>query len=252
MILEIFKDSLAYSLKDKRSFFKLSLLGIFSFLIIPLIAIYGYSYRICSIGINGMMLYGDDPLPDFKNIGKLLIEGFKIFIVKFIYALPSLIISIYMLIYWKIIEIVSFTAFPDFKFILNLGLEEIAIFAVIWGLTYLFTSVAIPNMIANNGKISEAFNIKKILKTIKNVGIKYYLGFTIVSIGMIIATTVIIFLISQFINTIIAAILISLNTPQLWHLISYLNIFMFLGLFLIFGLPFLSIVESRAIAFMYE
>lgn len=250
MILEIFKDSFAYSLKSKKDFFKLSLLGILSFLIIPLIAILGYSYRVCLIGINGMMLYGDDPLPDFKNIGKLLIEGFKIFFVRLIYALPSVIISTYMLIYWKIIEIVPFSTFPDFRFVLNLGLEEIAIFIIIWSLTYLFTSVAIPNMIATGGKISEAFNIKKILKTIKNVGIDSYLLFTIVSIALIIATTLIIFLSSQVINTIIAAMLLS--SPQLVYLISYLNIFMFLGLFLIFGIPFLTVVESRAIAFMYE
>ncbi|MBZ9570728.1 DUF4013 domain-containing protein [Methanobrevibacter sp. TMH8] len=251
MILEIFKDSFSYTLKNKKNFFKLSLLGIFSFLLIPLIAILGYSYRVSLIGINGMMSYGDDPLADFKNIKKLLIQGLKILLINFVYALPAIIITLYMLIYWKIIEIASFNTFPDFRVILNLGLEEIAIFTVIWVLTYLFTSIAIPNMIANNGKISEAFNIKKILKVIKNVGITNYLIFTILSITLIIATIIIIFLLSQFINTILATIILSLNAPQLWYLISYLNIFMFLGLFLIFGITFLTITKSRTIAFMY-
>ncbi|MBZ9570166.1 DUF4013 domain-containing protein [Methanobrevibacter sp. TMH8] len=149
----------------KKNFLKLSLLGIFSFLIIPLIAIHRYSYRTSQIGINRMISYGDEPIPNFKNIKKLLIQGLKILLIKFIYAITSIIITTYILINWKIIEIASFNTFPDFKLILNLGLKEIGIFTTILILTYLFTSIAIPNMIANNGKISEASNIKKYSKS---------------------------------------------------------------------------------------
>lgn len=98
MILDILKDSLEYSAQSWKTVFKVGFLIFVSFLFFPIFLVGGYSYRITSIALNGM-INGEDPLPEFKNWKKMFIEGIKVFAVKFIYLLPVTIIIILGLIF---------------------------------------------------------------------------------------------------------------------------------------------------------
>ena len=57
MILDIYKDSLEYSAKDLKTLLILGVTYFLSFLLLPLFLIYGYSYRVTKISVEGMILY---------------------------------------------------------------------------------------------------------------------------------------------------------------------------------------------------
>ena len=67
MILDIYKDSLEYSAKDLKTLLILGVTYFLSFLLLPIFLIYGYSYRVTKISVEGM-INGNDPLPEFDNI----------------------------------------------------------------------------------------------------------------------------------------------------------------------------------------
>ena len=67
MILDIYKDSLEYSLQDGKTLLKLGLTLLFSFLIIPIFFVLGYYYRVLDTSTHGM-INGDEKLPDFSDL----------------------------------------------------------------------------------------------------------------------------------------------------------------------------------------
>ena len=62
-----------------------------SFLLLPIFLIYGYSYRVTKISVEGM-INGNDPLPEFDNIIDMFVDGIKVVLVYLIYVLVPFII----------------------------------------------------------------------------------------------------------------------------------------------------------------
>lgn len=125
MILDIYNDSIKYSIKNSKSllYFGLTLFSTFiiwmayililihyqdanlnlkfaslivpSLLtLIPIFLFLGYEYRILEISTHGM-INGTDKVPEFNNLKEMLINGVKIFLVKFVYfAVPIIILAV--------------------------------------------------------------------------------------------------------------------------------------------------------------
>ncbi|MDR1722181.1 MAG: DUF4013 domain-containing protein, partial [Methanobrevibacter sp.] len=91
MILEIFKDAIEYSFKDKKLLLKLGVLKLLSFLIFPLFLLLGYSRRVMHTGLNGM-INSNDPVPPLNNWGGMFVDGLKTALVIFAYSLPGFIV----------------------------------------------------------------------------------------------------------------------------------------------------------------
>ena len=91
VILDIYKDSLEYSAKDLKTLLILGVTYFLSFLFLPIFLIYGYSYRVTKISVEGM-INGNDPLPAFDNVIDMFVDGIKVIVVYLIYALIPFII----------------------------------------------------------------------------------------------------------------------------------------------------------------
>ncbi|RBQ22670.1 hypothetical protein ALNOE001_16270 [Candidatus Methanobinarius endosymbioticus] len=130
--MEIFRDSFEYTLKD-ATILKLRIL--FSFLIIPIIILTGYSYRTISIGINSM-INANNEKPDFKNMKEMMIQGIKVLII--IYNLHSIIDT-----YLIIINNYAFTIIQTiYEYRIDFHIEIMSFLAIIWFITLLFTSAS--------------------------------------------------------------------------------------------------------------
>ena len=93
MILDIYKDSLEYSAKDLKTLLVLGVTYFLSFLLLPMFLIYGYSYRVTKISVEGM-INGNDPLPAFDNIIDMFVDGIKVVLVYLIYLIVPFIVFI--------------------------------------------------------------------------------------------------------------------------------------------------------------
>lgn len=238
MILEIFRDSFGYTFKD-MSILKLGLLSIFSFLLIPIFILCGYSYRIILIGIHGM-INKNDKKPQFDKIGQMLVQGLKIAIISLIYNLPGIIATYLLISQGYIFQIVKTANMSR----LNFNIEYLALLAVICFICLLFTSVAIPNMVNNNGSLKWGFKIKEILSIIKSVGILNYIKFSLGGLIIFIGISIFVLLAVQLLVSIFANIGIILTGNIV------IGIYSFIGLFFI--VPIFILFESRAIAMIYN
>ena len=55
MILDIYKDSFEYSAKDLKTLLILGVTYFLTFLVLPLFLVYGYSYRVTKVSVEGMI-----------------------------------------------------------------------------------------------------------------------------------------------------------------------------------------------------
>ena len=257
MLLEIFKDSFEYSYKDTDSIFKLGILSLLSMMFtFPIFFVAGYYYRVIDIGLNGT-INGDDPLPKFENWFEMFIQGFKILLIRFIYFIPGILIFFpattilwlhYALQYTvtPMPESLVFSILPFQIGILSLSVILCLVF-------YLFSTVAVTNMINNNGSLSAAFNFKEMIKIIGSIGVvryvKLYFGGIILGIGIFGAALLGISLISFSMTFIIWIITNSYTYSAIvgGPIIGVLSIIVILSL-----IPFFLIFESRAIALIYN
>ena len=92
MILTIYKDSISYSLMEKSVLLKLGIITILGFLIMPLVLLFGYSYRVILAGLNSTLMINESSLPTFKNLKLMFIQGLKMIIVLLVYSIPPIII----------------------------------------------------------------------------------------------------------------------------------------------------------------
>lgn len=244
MLLEIFKDSFEYSYKDYKSILKFAILLLLSVFIIPIFFLAGYYYRIIDIGLKGT-INGEDPLPKFEKLSKMFVQWLKILIVRFIYLIPGTLI--FLISYEKLYGL---TFLKISIFYLLLWFSNTIIF---WILFYLFSSVAITNMINNNGSLKSAFKFKEIIDIIRSIGIlrylKFYFGCIILVIGIFWATFGLILLIVGSISFIIG---IAINVNYIPYVVGG---FMGLSLFFILSvllIPFFLTFEARAIALLYN
>jgi hypothetical protein len=245
MILEIFKDSLEYSFKEPKTILKIGILSFLSFFIVPQFLVNGYSYRITRIGVEGM-INGNDPLPEFKSWRKMFIEGIKIFIVRFIYLVPG--IMIFLFFSTGIYNIVKFPGYG----VLLIELGVIAISIILWLIFYLLSIVAVPNMINNKGSLKSAFKIKEIIAIVESIGvykyIKFYIGCIILILGILVASYGLITLIGLIFGLILSSIIGPMGLGFSGVLIAIVSIIVLIFIIC----PFFLIFESRAVSLMYN
>lgn len=244
MILDIYKDSLEYSLQEGKTLLKLGVMMFFSFLILPIFLVFGYYYRVLDTATHGM-INGDDKLPKFDDLTSMFVDGLKVFLVKFIYLLiPSIIFLASLIIGGEI---------SGFNNNIGSGIMFVGvIISIILAILFYFLSImAVSNMVANNGSIKDAFDYRSIWKIISNVGWLRYIGFYL---GLIIIITVI----SIIVGIILALIWITLGLTGAFVSAFGLNIGLIIGLLITISVylflisPYLTIFESRAIGLIYE
>jgi hypothetical protein len=244
MILDIYKDSLEYSLQDGKTLLKLGLMMLFSFLVVPIFLVLGYSYRVLDTATHGM-INGDEKLPPFDDLISMFVDGLKVFLVKFVYLIiPILIFALFSLVSGGLSGLNKGVG----NGIMTIGIIISIILAII---LYFLSIMAVANMVAENGSIKDAFNFKGIFQIITNIGWLRYVGFYLgLIIIMIVISAVIGFIITmawillgvigQFISTFGAGIGFIIG------LIIALLVYLF------FVTPYLTIFENRAVGLIYE
>ena len=166
MILDIYKDSLEYSAKDLKTLLILGVTYFLSFLLLPMFLIYGYSYRVTKISVEGM-INGNDPLPAFDNIIDMFVDGIKVVLVYLIYL---------------IVPFIVFFLFAALSSSIG-GYGESALMAIGSVVTvvlilfaYVMSMFGVAHMASNGDSLSKAFDYKEIIEIIKSVGVTRSLG----------------------------------------------------------------------------
>lgn len=241
MISDVFKYSLDYSLKDKISFIKISLLSILSFLIIPFIIIEGYCYRIIDIQIKSF-INANDSLPKFNNFKKFLIDGLKIITVNIIYSIPFVIVLIFG--FNEIINVTKSGAVID----INSGALIVILLFIIGFISFLFSKVAIVHMVYKKS-FKSAFKIREILNLIGEIKVINYLTFFIGFLILNLAIFIVFFLVIVFVTG-----LFQFNQIEIsfYFFNLGLDITILILAYILLAFPFIMIFESRAIASMYN
>ena len=92
MILDVYKDAFEYSAQDWTALVKLGVINVLGmFIFLPLFLTSGYNYRVIKIGVKGM-INGEDELPEFDEWVNMFVDGIKVFIVEFAYALIPIVL----------------------------------------------------------------------------------------------------------------------------------------------------------------
>ena len=169
MILDIYKDSLEYSAKDLKTLLILGVTYFLSFLLLPIFLIYGYSYRVTKISVEGM-INGNDPLPEFDNIIDMFVDGIKVVLVYLIYALVPLII------FFLFAAVSSSIGGYGESALMAIG-AVITVVLILFA--YVMSMFGVAHMASNGDSLSKAFDYKEIIEIIKSV-LGAYIGLTII------------------------------------------------------------------------
>lgn len=238
MILDIYKDSLEYPLKEKLTLLKIGIMAFLSFLIIPSLLIYGYNYRVIKVAIFGM-INGDDELPKFNDFKTMVVDGLKYLLVNLIYLLIPLGFG-YIL--WILLKFLNST---------TINVSVVLITLVLSLIFYLISLMAVPNMAANNDSFKAAFSIRDLIHIIKSIGILNYLGFFIGVFLIVFSFSVVItiILLIVFAALGIGVIIISPSNIPLFE--GFMNVIIN-SIFLFLIVPYLGIFQNRAIGLIYN
>lgn len=271
---EIIKDSIKYPLSDWKKFFILGIMLLIGNLyfdigpviqnivliiillllfIIFILLVNGYMIRIIESSLNGKL-----ELPDFYAWGTMLIDGFKLSIVTFIYTIPSFIIVFFAEIFYRSIlsnispnlsnydastllnpmisygsilfNIGSNLSNYDASIFLNLGILILIAFLYLL-IVAPIVLMAVANMAYNDCKFSAAFKFGEIFNKIKHIGkinlIRWYIVTVTIYVVLLLVGSLIIGFLSH-ISYIIAGLL------SLLVLATYLNIYLFRSVALIY------------------
>ncbi len=175
-ISDIISDSIKYPSSDWSKVLILGVIFIASILVVPILLVYGYLFRVIKATLAGL-----DELPEFDEIGEMFVDGLKIFVVGIVYAIPVAIIS------W-IVGLITGTGMGTTT--AGLGPAMIGAFmasnmiliivAIIIGLVEV---VAIVNMAYYNGDLGAAFRFSEILDRIAQIGWgKYIVTYIVIAI----------------------------------------------------------------------
>ncbi|OED29555.1 DUF4013 domain-containing protein [Methanosphaera sp. WGK6] len=165
MILDIYKDAFEYSVQDVKTLIIMGIMVFLSFLIIPLFMLTGYEYRVIKTAVNGM-INGDEKLPSFDNWEKMIVDGIKVCLIKLVYLLIPILLTLISIKYVSGLIIIALIAFIVFD---------------------MLSMVGIANMVNHNDDIKAAFT-NDVIDIIRSIGIFKYLEFYL---GMIIINLVI-------------------------------------------------------------
>lgn len=190
-------------------------------MLIPLFFIIGYVLRVLKTTIAGF-----DELPEFDGLGRMFIGGLKV----------SIVVVIYMIIPWLIMDIGPFIAHANPTISSITGLVGV-IMAIIF---LLLLTIAIAHMAAND-QLRAAFRIREVLDAISRIGWgKYIIWYIIVGI--------MVWIISFTLNFIISLGYIGLNIvtgPLVAYIIANLLSAIFIG-------SYLSLFFCRALGLLYS
>lgn len=191
-----------------RNYAFFELLLIIGFLIGFLV--YGYLFRIMKSSFAGSA-----KLPKFNSLSEMYLDGIKVFIVNFIYTIPSSFISFGVVLLH--IGILKFIA----------DLYMIIVIPVIL--------MALTNATMNDDKFSAAFKFREIFNKMRDIGwlniIKWYIA------------TGILLLIIAFIGSMITMVISMATITVLGFLILFLTVVPYLAMYL---------YRSAALFYMYE
>ena len=175
-ISDIISDSIKYPSSDWSKVLILGVIFIASILVVPILLVYGYLFRIIKATLAGL-----DELPEFDEIGEMFVDGLNIFVVGIVYSIPVWIIS------W-IVGLITGTGMgtttaglgPAMIGALMASNIILIIVAIIIGLVEV---VAIVNMAYYNGDLGAAFRFSEILDRITQIGWgKYIVTYIVIAV----------------------------------------------------------------------
>lgn len=234
MIIDVFTDAFKYTTKDIKPLLKLGVMSFLSFLIIPLFLLEGYSFRVIKIGAEGM-INGQDPLPSFKDLLSMFIDGITVVLIRVVYLIIPVLLLLVIYYLSSIQMYLPALILAVIGLILNLVL-------------LLFYYLAIPNF-AVTGKISEAFNFKVLYEKMKSISIPNYIGFYIVLFIIELAIQLTATYILKLIFEIFGIIISFTGGMELYSIVAAILINAILILII---LPFCSLIKSRCIGSIYS
>jgi hypothetical protein len=204
--------------------------------------IYGYSYRVTKISVEGM-INGNDPLPEFDNVIDMFVDGIKVVLVYLVYLL---------------IPIIIFLLFAAISSSVG-GYGESVLMAIGSILTfvgllfaYLMSMFGVANMANYEDSLSKAFDYKEIIEIIKSVGvvrsIGAYLGLVVISLALYITVFLLILFIFGFFGIFTGALGFNMAAGGIFiagFLIAYLVMLFIVG-------PYVMILQSRVSGLLYN
>ncbi len=175
MILDIYKDSIEFASRKISILLVLGVLSFFNFLIVPLIFVYGYNYKIIKLSTQSMINVDAVP-PEFSGLKEMFIDGLKYIVVNLVYMIIPIII-------------IAFAISSKSQLLLLIGFL-LALICVA------FSFLAIPHMAANNDSLKSAFALGELKEIMSFIGygryIASYLGIVFISLAVIIIVAFII------------------------------------------------------------
>jgi hypothetical protein len=215
---DIISDSIKYPSSSWGKVLILGIITIASILIVPLFLVLGYMFRIIKATLAGI-----DELPEFDEIGDMFVDGLKVFVVGFVYAIPVWILSaIFGLVTGGNSAAAVTSLGTGYALAFILGNIVFIIIAVIIGLIEL---MAIANMAYNDGDLGTAFRFSEILDIIATIGWGKYI-----------------------VTYIVIVILATIGV-----MIGVFTMFVIIGIILLplFILPYLIMFEARGIGLLF-
>jgi hypothetical protein len=202
---ENISNSLQYPLKKWT---KMLILGII--LMIPIVDFIGLGYYLRIIKAT---FAGIDEIPDFDDLGDLFIDGIKVIIVGFVYAIPAAIF--YILAFLSLYYFVSYTIF-----------SVLVIISIIMAvLTSLIAVMAVANMALYDSELGAAFRFSEIMDRIKAITWGKYLIWWIVFI---------------IVNAVVGIII---------GIVGFILLFILIGILVfIIGGGYLTMFQARSVA----
>ncbi len=242
MILDIYKDALEYSAKDLKILLILGATYFLSFLFLPIFLIYGYSYRVTKISVEGM-INGNDPLPEFDNVIDMFVDGIKVVLVYLVYCLiPFIIFLIFALVSSAIGGYAESALMAIGSIITIVGI----VFA------YLMSMFGVAHMVENGDSLGKAFAVSEIIEIIKSVGVARsvgtYLGLVVICGALYLIVCLLIWLVFGFFGIFTGTLGFDMAAGGIFAaglLISYLVMLFIVG-------PYTMIMQSRVSGLLYN
>ena len=242
VILDIYKDSLEYSAKDFKTLLILGVTYFLSFLFLPIFLIYGYSYRVTKISVEGM-INGNDPLPEFDNVIDMFVDGIKVVLTYLVYLLVPFIIFILFAIVSSSIGGYGESA------LMGIG-SIVTVVAILFA--YLMSMFGVANMANYEDSLAKAFDFKEIIEIIKSVGvvrsIGAYLGLAIICLAIYITVFLLVWFVFGFFGIVTGTLGFDMAAGGIFvagFIISYFVMLFIVG-------PYNLIMQSRASGLLYN
>ncbi len=174
--------------------------------LVPIIMGTGFGFRALKASMAG-----SEELPDFDEWGEMFIDGLKVFVVEFIYALPALIILLIGLGSTFAGAYFGNGSFDPMA-LFGVGMIAILVAAIVGLILQLFSTIAVANMGYNDSEFGAAFRFSDILEIISQIGwVDYIIWFVVIVIigGAIMGVIINILNIIPLIGGLVGVLLIS-------------------------------------------